>query len=116
MSGIEFTGPLRANLKAFPEKMHRGLTAIMAFEAPRAEAEMKQNASWNDQTGNARGGLTARPFARKGRSYGIDLSHGVPYGIWLEVRFSGRYAIIGPTIQSFGPQVMSTAATLFGRL
>jgi hypothetical protein len=42
----------------------------------------------------------------------IVLSHGVPYGIWLEVRFSGKYAIVTPAIPYWGPKVMTLAAQL----
>lgn len=108
-------GDLGANLAEFSPRVERALMAIMAFEAPRAEAAMKSGATWQDQTGNARASLSARPF-RRGKVFGIQLSHGVPYGIWLEVRFSGRYAIIAPTIRSQGPQVMATAAGVFRRL
>jgi hypothetical protein len=108
-------GDLAANLGEFDGRVEKALAAIMEFEAPNVESHAKQTAPWRDQTGNARGSLTARSFIR-GRTYGIRLSHGVPYGIWLEVRFAGRYAVILPTIQAKGPQVMETATLLFSRL
>lgn len=108
-------GDLAANLADFSPRTERALAAVMAFEAPHVEGHAKNTAPWTDQTGNARGSLTARPFKR-GNTYGIRLSHGASYGIWLEVRFSGRYAVIAPTIQAMGPQVMTTASQLFGRL
>jgi hypothetical protein len=107
---------LSARITQLPNRIDRALTAVMRYEAPRAERYMKSNAPWTDRTGNARNGLHARAFAEKGRRYGIDLAHSVPYGIWLEVRFSGRYKIIPPTIRSQGPEVMRTASTLFSRL
>lgn len=115
-TSVKWTGgELEVNLTELSPKIKRALTAVVAFEAPRAEAFMKANASWRDQTGNARSGLTARPYSR-GNAFGINLSHAVPYGIWLEVRFAGRYAIINPTIQRMGPEVMLTASQVFGRL
>ena len=108
-------GDLVANLDEFSPRVERALTAIMAFEAPQVEGYARTNATWTDRTGNARGGLTARAF-RRGNNFGITLAHGAAYGIWLEVRFSGRYAIIAPTIAAKGPEVMHTAADLFRRL
>jgi hypothetical protein len=39
---------------------------------------------------------------------GIVLFHTVPYGVYLEASNSGAYAIIGPTIEVMGPQVMQS--------
>lgn len=85
----------------------RFLTAVMGRHAPLAEAYAKQNAPWVDQTTNARNGLFAKPeFDRP--SYRIIIGHAVPYGIWLEVRFAGRYAILEPTVRTQGIEVMKT--------
>ena len=108
-------GDLVGNLREFSPKVELALAAIMQYEAPNVEGHARSTALWTDRTGNARGSLTARAFAR-GHTHGIRLSHGVPYGIWLEVRFAGRYAVIDPTIQHMGPKVMETCTLLFGRL
>lgn len=81
--------------------------AVMEYQAPKVETHMKVNAPWTDQTGNARQGLRAEAF-REDDNMGIVLYHTVPYGIWLEVLHSGAYAIIGPTIEVMGPQVMQS--------
>lgn len=86
-------------------KVRRMVDLHMQYWAPRAEAYMKNNAPWTDQTGNARNGLAARAF-RDGDNAGIVLYHQVPYGIWLEVKNDGEYAIIVPTIETVGPEVM----------
>lgn len=83
--------------------------------APEVEAYMKINAPWTDQTGNARQGLAARAF-READSIGIILFHQVVYGIFLEARWSGRYAIINPTIEVMGPVVMRRFNRLLERL
>lgn len=96
-------------LEVIDDATDRFVTATMAMHAPRAEAFAKREASWTDRTSNARNGL----FATSERGSGvwrIIVAHGVPYGIWLEVRFSGRYAIIQPTIAHEGPEVMKTIA------
>ncbi len=91
--------------------------ALIATEsmAPQVESYMKLNAPWTDQTGNARNGLAARAY-QDGEEFGIVLYHQVDYGIWLETRFGGRYAIIDPTIEVMGPRVMSSFERILDRL
>ena len=59
---------------------------------------MRANAPWHDNTGNARAGLMTKHEKEPMVEHRLILYHTVNYGVWLEVRFSGRYAIIGPTM------------------
>src|SRR5207237_4453779 len=95
-------------------KVREGLMAVMQYQAPRCEAYMKTNAPWTDQTGNARSGLRAQAF-NDGTNYGILLFHSVPYGLWLEVKYSGKYSLITPTIEAMGPQVMASCQRMLDR-
>ena len=52
--------------------------------AARAEAAMKAQAPWNDQTGNARQGLFGQVEVT-GDSITITLGHTVIYGVFLEL-------------------------------
>ena len=65
-----------------------------------AEAQMKKNAPWTDRTGNARRDLFA-VAGQDGTMFYIDLGHGptIHYGIWLENRWNGRFAIVLPTAE-----------------
>lgn len=99
-------------LKTFNARMDRALTAATAYHATRAVAYARQNAPWTDRTSNARNGLFARA-EREVPVYRIIVGHGVPYGIWLEVRWSGRYQIIRPTVDHEGPELMKTASKLY---
>jgi len=83
--------------------------------APRTQAHAKSTAPWTDQTGNARQGLTATP-GRSTDTYFIDLFHRMPYGIWLEVRWNGRYQVIVPTIQVMGKELMVTTRAVLRKL
>lgn len=69
--------------------------------AQEMEAWAKANAPWQDRTGAARQGLHATVDGTT-----ITLSHGVPYGLWLEVANGGRYAIIAQAIDTFGVRYM----------
>lgn len=92
------------------------LNIAAAFAAARAEAQMKQgareieiyaqtHAPWSDRTGNARYGLTAE-VRNEGGEIVIELYHTVDYGQWLELIQDGRFAIIMPTLEALGPEIL----------
>ena len=102
-------------LRQFDSRAERALHAATDYFAGQTEDYAKMHAPWNDQTGNARNGLAAR--AVNGPGVGaIVLYHQVPYGIWLETRWSGRYQTIVPTLMHIGPQVFVMLTTLFKRI
>jgi hypothetical protein len=96
------------------ERVNRAVDTVMEQFAPQIEAAAKINAPWTDQTGNARNGLAARAGV-EGRSHFIALYGQVPYQIWLEVRWSGRYAIIMPTLDEFTPRVIEALNGILGK-
>jgi hypothetical protein len=98
---------LTPTLKALPRVIDGIIALTLNYYEPKMENHAKLNAPWEDQTSNARNGLAARS-GKEGKTRFIVLFHQVPYGIYLETRWSGKYAIIMPTIEEFGPQVMDT--------
>ena len=106
---------LLSNLKNFDKRADRIISASVAYHASRASAYAKRNAPWQDRTTNARNGLFAQA-ERNFPSYAIVVGHSVPYGVWLEVRWSGRYQIIRPTVDREGPELMKTASQLYARM
>lgn len=116
MSSITWTDKeLFKNLDQAPAKLDAAMAAFTHHWSGQVEAYARTNAPWQDQTSNARNGLTAVPEVEPSR-YSIVLFHRMPYGIWLEVRWSGRYAIILPTIQVMGREVMAGARDLLRRM
>lgn len=107
-------GGLRANLRRGPQQVMDAAWTTAQRSAPDVESYMKTEAPWQDQTSNARNGLIARAF-KEGTTVGIDLAHSVSYGIYLEAKWSGRYAIIQPTIDHMGPIVMARFERLLER-
>ena len=87
----------------------------MDFYAPQVEASAKQKAPWTDRTANARNGLAAEHIKEGELIHSIVLYHQVPYGIWLEVKWDGRFATILPRIQEYGPKVMETVSGILDR-
>lgn len=106
---------LQGNVKAMGPKVDRALAAAIEYAATRSESWMKQNASWQDQTANARNSLHTLPF-HEGKTHGYHLAHGMPYGIWLEVRWDGRYGVIPQATQEGGMMVMSLMTKLLAGL
>lgn len=106
---------LQGNIQKFPGRWDRALAAAVEYAATRSESSMKTNAPWHDQTGNARAGLHTIPF-HEGTTHGYHLAHGVPYGIWLEVRWDGRYGVIPQSVQEGGMMVMSLVSKLLAGL
>lgn len=71
---------------------------------------MKANAKWKDRTGDARRTLNAWAV---NMSYGalVVLSHGVPYGIYLETMQAGRFAILKPALNYWAPRFIEAMRT-----
>jgi hypothetical protein len=65
----------------------------------------RMNAPWEDRTGEARAGLDTS-VEQEGDSLAVNLFHTVDYGIWLEIRWGGKYAILIPTIENMGPKLL----------
>lgn len=106
------TDTLSGSVNALPNKVQRAVVGATEYGATKAQGYAKTNAKWVDRTANARQGLRAFAVHEPGRST-IIIAHGVSYGIWLEVRFSGRYAIINPTLIYTGDLTMRLLGNLF---
>jgi hypothetical protein len=106
---------IRPSLKSSKQKAQAYLSRVTTYHALRAEAYARINAGWTDRTGNARQGLTA--IARNSAGHHeIILYHTMPYGIWLEIRFAGRYGIIRGTIRHEAPEYFETARELLDHM
>jgi hypothetical protein len=89
------------------------IDAFMTLTAVQGEARMKEKAPWRDSTGNRKDRVPGE--ARAGLFTGTDLqgshksirfSHGVDYGIWLEISNHGKDQIIMPTVAAMGKELM----------
>lgn len=98
--------PTRAivTLRKLPAEIDRQALEAMRKLSEDMEKYAKPNAPWRDRTGDARKLLKGYYGAYnqgKGKRYYAAIKHGVPYGIWLEVRFSGRWGIVWRTLEAF---------------
>ena len=71
------------------------------------------NTPWQDQSGEARRQLRAFMAPLADHIVEMYAVHGVGYGIYLEVRDSGRYAVIMPTLQRMYPKIMRRLQAIF---
>lgn len=97
---------LKMNVRQYKEDVDKAIEFLVNFHATEAARNMKMNAPWTDRTSAARNGLFTAVTKRGEGHYTIILSHSVHYGIWLEVKFSGRDAIVAPTVISQGQALM----------
>jgi hypothetical protein len=74
-------------------------------QAKRLESRMKLERRWTDRTGNAKAALRGTVSMPNEHIVRITLSHGVKYGIWLELAKEKKYAIIMPTLNKYAPEV-----------
>ena len=82
------------------ERKMAGMVALMQNLAGHAEGDMKTHAPWTDRTGNARNGLFAGVMVGHDE-FRLFLSHGVDYGVFLELAHGGNYAIVRPTADAY---------------
>jgi len=96
--GVFSYDTLTPSLKRLLSKVDAAVDLVFDLFEAQAETKMRTGARWTDRTGNARAGLMAQHDKNPMQEHSLTLYHSVHYGIWLEVRWSGRYAIIGPVM------------------
>lgn len=110
-TGIRWEGNLETSLRQMGPRVKRGMVAAANYCAPQAEAFMKMNAPWTDRTSAARNGLRAVVQVSTNK-VAIVMYHSVPYGVFLETRWGGKYAIIEPTIAHIAPLFAKTISRM----
>ena len=102
------------NCVLYGQKVIEAVRRVAAYFAPVMETYAKQHAPWTDRTGNARQSLNAWTEQLSQDVVALYLSHGVYYGVYLEYKYAGRYAIIWPTIQAHLDAIMQMLRGIFG--
>lgn len=88
--------------------IERDIVKLCEALATEIQAWMKANHAWQNITGAAEAGLYAELLHIAGEFAGVLLSHGdsVPHAIWLEVAHQGRFSILAPALDTFGPRLL----------
>lgn len=111
MPGLE---NVLSNIQAFEDKVRAQLLALGQQTAARMEAYAKENAPWEDQTGNARQGLFGEAAEADGQLK-VRIAHSMDYGVYLELSRKGRRPILEPTAQKFAPEFFEAAQELLDK-
>lgn len=88
-------------LSDFESRADAALGMYAYTSAQKLEANAKENARWQDRTGDARRRLKG-DSSLMSNGYKLRLAHGVGYGIFLEMAHERRFAIIDDTIRYVG--------------
>lgn len=83
---------------------------LLAAVAVTGEAYAKVNAPWTNRTGAARAGLHGTSDDDS-----VAISHGVDYGVWLELAHAGVWGIIPATLQVMAADVERGLAGILER-
>lgn len=107
---------------------HYGINARSCLDtvgrnaASRMENYAKQNRPWTDRTGNARrtmqgvftcGSETTGGFSSDGICT-VGVEGHMPYSVFLELGYGGRYSILAPTVHHFAPSILLEIANGIG--
>ena len=98
-------GPVLAVMAA---NAAQNVVSAMEHGKTEVEAYARANAPWSDITGSAREGLTASVYLEGGEVI-LELAHTVEHGYWLELIQDGSFAIIMPTLEALGPEIIKEA-------
>lgn len=107
---------MQSGLSNFSRKCGAVILMYSANYASQMKAYMKVNRPWTDRTGRAKSSLDAKVSQPNSTTVRITCSHGVDYGIWLELAHGKRFAIVAPTIRAFAPKMIRGLHTIFGEM
>lgn len=114
---IDYNGSsLSKNMDKMSLKLGAVVLMYAATKAVKIESSMKQNRPWTDRTGMAKVLLSAKVSQPSSDVVRTTLSHGVDYGIWLELANEKKYAIIAPTIRDEGPRMVADLNDIMSKL
>lgn len=102
-------------IAAVDKKAQAAVEMYARNQAKRLESYAKKNAPWTDRTGMARKSLNATT-SKTNNAIRITLAHGVDYGLWLELAHEKRFAIIKPTINTKGKDILQGYADLLDKM
>lgn len=116
-SGFTFDlSGLLEGMTSAEDRVDAAVRRLAEVGAIKLEDSAKQNARWEDRTGDARRRLKGDVLPVS-NGYKLRLAHGVDYGKWLELAHEKRYAIIEETIQKVGSdEIMPAFRRLLDRL
>lgn len=95
-----------SRMKVFGGAVKSAPQLALEYWGPILVLHAQQTARWRDRTGDARRGISYE-VVLEDNLVTLNLFHTVSYGIWLEIRWQGRFAVIGPTVILYQDQIMA---------
>lgn len=106
---VRLSDAIGPKIAVLEEGLYLCVREIMHHYADEIETYAQDNAPWEDRTGEARDGLTTA-VQEEGTDIELVLYNESEHGIWLEIAMSGKYQIIMPTLDHYGPEIMAALA------
>lgn len=106
------TDGLLAGLEGFRGRTLASIARCGEESARLMEASAKQGAPWTDRTGNARATLEGvcgwgDPAGNASdTTFTVGVEGHMPYSVYLELGFDGRFSILSPTVHHFAPDIL----------
>lgn len=102
----------------YAEELEREIVALAEQMTDEITEYMKAEARWTDRTGETRASLFSTVQHEARHMVSILVSHGslITWAAYLELGFGGRFAIIAPTIDWFGPRVFHEVQAILQRV
>lgn len=104
LSGMMMRNSMSAGIAAAAVSVPHHIEEEVIDTAIRALEYAQANAPWADRTGDARSGLDV-DVRWEGNEIVWEMFHTVDYGIYLETRWNGKFAIIMPTLEMFSSEI-----------
>ena len=99
---------VKTNIAAIYKERKAKLYALALSYAGQAINKARSEKEWTDRTSQAKDRMFAEAFI-DGSDIGFFLSHGVDYGLYLELANDRRYEIIRPVIEELAPKFYEDA-------
>lgn len=109
-------GSLGDSLESLGDRLRMAVLMEAQTASKEMESYAKANRKWTDRTGLAKGNLRSVVSQPKKNLIRITLSHGVDYGVFLELANEQKYAIIKPTLEKYEPELMESVRGLLDRV
>lgn len=92
-------------LAGYGESVAASLTDTLLHSAEKMEHDAKANRPWTDRTGNARRTMEG-VFARDGDRFIAGVEGHMPYSVFLELGFDGRFSVLQETVNALAPETL----------
>ena len=106
---------LMNGLSRLEARANSAVRVYLETEALKVQNTARSEAPWTDRTGQARQRLTTN-VSVTGNGFRMELSHGVDYGIWLELAHEQRFAILDPTIKKESLRIVRGCKNLVNKI